>query len=105
MERISPTELQARLEAGDRPVLVDVREAEELEICRLEGIVHIPLGELAARWEELDPSRETVLICHHGIRSARACGLLASRGFGRAVNLTGGMDAWARAVDPGMPTY
>jgi len=103
---ISPADLAARIEAGDELVLLDVREAEEVAICALPGITHIPLGELSVRHSELDPDAETVCICHHGIRSASAAGALAHLGFdGPLWNLSGGMDRWAKDVDPAMPRY
>lgn len=102
---MSPAELQARLEAGDELVLLDVREDEEIAICALPGITHVPLGELSVRLPELDPDAETVCICHHGIRSANAAAALSGLGFENLWNLTGGMDRWAREVDPAMPLY
>jgi rhodanese-related sulfurtransferase len=113
IERIEPAELHRRLGAGQardgQPprdwVLLDVREAEELDICRLDGAAHIPLSELTARCDELDPERTVVCICHHGRRSAMAAGLLLERRFRRVINLTGGIDAWAEEVDPAMARY
>ncbi|QDU84593.1 putative adenylyltransferase/sulfurtransferase MoeZ [Planctomycetes bacterium Pla163] len=102
---ITPAQLQERIASGDRPVLLDVRRPEELAICRIDGVVHIPLDELASRAHELDPEVEIVCICHHGMRSASAAAFLESRDFGRMVNLTGGMEAWASQVDPSMARY
>ncbi len=85
--------------------LVDVREPFELELCRLEGAAHIPLGELPRRLNELDPRREIVTICHHGHRSLRAREILKGAGFSRVRSLRGGLDAWAREVDPNLPRY
>ncbi|MGD2019015.1 MAG: rhodanese-like domain-containing protein [Planctomycetota bacterium] len=105
IEPISAADLKARLDAGDELVLLDVRQPEELEICALPGVTHIPLGELSVRHHELDPEAETVCICHHGIRSANAAAGLASVGFERLLNLTGGVERWARDVDPSMARY
>jgi rhodanese-related sulfurtransferase len=104
---LEPRELARRLASGEELVLLDVREPFELEIARLDGAVAIPLGELAARADELDPEdpRPLVCVCHHGIRSAHAAGLLASHGFERVYNLTGGIDRWASDVDPSMERY
>lgn len=102
---LAPTDLRARLEAGDELVLLDVREAQELAICALPGVTHVPLGELSVRLPELDPEAETVVICHHGIRSANAAVALAELGFENLWNLSGGMDRWAAEVDPSMPRY
>lgn len=102
---LAPQDLQERLDAGHELVLLDVREHAELEICALPGVTHVPLGELAVRLPELDPDAETVCICHHGIRSANAAVALAELGFERLWNLSGGMDRWARDVDPTMARY
>jgi rhodanese-related sulfurtransferase len=105
IEPIDAAGLKARLDAGEDLVLLDVREDQELAICRIEGALHIPLGELTARWQELDPERPTVCICHHGMRSAQAAQFLLGRDFDRLYNLSGGVDAWAARVDPGMARY
>jgi rhodanese-related sulfurtransferase len=105
IEPLLPHELAARLAAGETLVLLDVREPEELAICALPGVVHVPLGELAQRYTELDPAAPTVCICHHGVRSARAAAGLAHLGFERLYNLSGGVDRWADDVDPGMARY
>lgn len=91
--------------AAPRPVLLDVREPWEYEICRIEGSLLVPLRELSARAASLDREADTVLVCHHGGRSLQAALFLAREGFSRVWNLAGGVDAWARAVDPAMPRY
>lgn len=105
MRPLSPPDLKERLDRGHELVLLDVREDGEVEICRLPGIKHIPLGELSVRHIELDPDAETVCICHHGVRSAHAAAALAQLGFEALWNLSGGIDRWAREVEPGMPRY
>lgn len=102
---IDPRQLAGRLTGPGAPLVLDVREAEELAIVRLEGALHVPLGELPARLSELDPKLEIVCLCHHGGRSARAAGFLASRGFPRVLNLSGGIDRWALEVDPSLARY
>ena len=102
---ITATELAGRLKAGNHLHLIDVREPHELQISRLEGATLIPLGQLAARLSELDSAEEMVLFCKAGTRSARALELLASAGFRKMKNLKGGINAWAREVDPSMPIY
>jgi rhodanese-related sulfurtransferase len=87
------------------PVLLDVREPWEFEICHIAGARLVPMGVLAERMSELDPAAETVVVCHHGIRSARVGAYLESRGFRNVVNLEGGVAAWAEQVDPDMPAY
>ena len=105
MQSITPKELKERLDRGERLVLVDVREPRENALVRLPGSTLLPMGELHARLAELDPDAETVVYCHHGIRSAHVISHLATLGFQRLLNLRGGIDAWSREVDPGMPRY
>ncbi|MCQ4086037.1 rhodanese-like domain-containing protein [Saccharibacillus sp. JS10] len=93
--QIQPSELQARIEQGQAPLMIDVREPDEVAQGMIEGAVHIPLGELAGRVDELDPDREIVFICRSGYRSERACEYLQQSGFDQVVNLEGGMIAWS----------
>lgn len=102
---ISVQELQRRRERGDRPLLLDVRTPREWQICRLEGAELLPLHELTGRWQELDREREMVVYCHHGHRSARAVDFLRRAGLTRVRNLTGGIDAWSKEIDPSVPLY
>jgi sulfur-carrier protein adenylyltransferase/sulfurtransferase len=102
---ISAAELAARLRQGDELRLIDVREPHELEISHLEGAQLIPLGQLAERLSELDSAQEYVLFCKAGTRSRRALELMVSAGFRKLKNLKGGINAWAREVDPGLPIY
>ncbi|HSW51429.1 MAG TPA: molybdopterin-synthase adenylyltransferase MoeB [Bryobacteraceae bacterium] len=99
------TELKAKLDGGERVVLIDVREPHEYQICRLPGAVLIPLGQLPGRVEELDPSAELVVFCRTGVRSAKAVALLTGTGFRGARNLRGGIAAWSEKIDPGFPKY
>jgi rhodanese-related sulfurtransferase len=87
------------------PVLLDVREPWELAICRIEGSVSIPMGGIPGAVSKLDPDREILVICHHGIRSYQVARYLEQRGFTRVVNLEGGVAAWARDQDPAMAVY
>ena len=98
---LTPAELAAR---ADDFTLLDVREPWEAEIASLPGSVLVPLGALEHAIESLDATRPVVVYCHHGIRSATARDLLASRGF-TAINLAGGIDAWSRQVDPQLTRY
>jgi len=102
---ITPRELARRLGSNDGIVMVDVREPFELDICRLEGAVHIPLRQLPRRLRELDPGREIVTVCHRGNRSLRARDILNGAGFGKVRSLKGGVDAWATEIDPAMGRY
>ncbi len=102
---IDAVELAERLKRGDAIHLIDVREPHELEISRLPNEDLIPLGQLAGRLSELDSAEEIVLFCKVGSRSVRALELLYSAGFRKVKNLRGGINAWARKVDPSMPVY
>ena len=107
MQQVSPRDLQAWLADPGRPapLLLDVREPGEFEICHLQNSMLMPMGSVPARYPELDRNAETVVICHHGMRSMRVAMFLEQQGFGRVINLTGGVAAWAHDVDPAMPTY
>jgi adenylyltransferase/sulfurtransferase len=102
---ISATELAQKLRSGERLRLIDVREPHELEISQIPGAQLIPLGQLAAHLSELDSAEEIVLFCKAGTRSARALEVLLSAGFRKVKNLKGGINAWAREVDPSLPIY
>jgi adenylyltransferase/sulfurtransferase len=91
-------ELKARMDAGNTPMILDVREPSEASACRLAGSVLIPLGELPRRLDELDPAKEIVVHCKSGARSARAVALLREKGFTRAVNLSGGISRWLNEI-------
>ncbi len=102
---ISVAELKRRLDEGDNPMLLDVRTPQEWAICRLDGAHMIPMQELSGRKKELDPSSEIVVYCHIGGRSRMAVAFLRQQGYGRARNLTGGIDSWALEIEPAMPRY
>ena len=103
-ESVTPGELKRRLDAGERPELLDVREPWEYELARIEGSRLLPMGELPERVSELDPEAETIAICHHGSRSAYVTQALQRSGFARVLNLKGGLDAYS-TVDPTVPRY
>lgn len=105
MKHIQATDLKSRLSNGTAPFLLDVREAWEHERARIANSVLIPMGEIQGRLAELDPDAEVVVICHHGGRSMQVAAFLERQGFSKVHNLTGGVDAWARTVDPSMPVY
>jgi rhodanese-related sulfurtransferase len=105
VDEISPQDLKARLDGHDRPVLVDVREDWETKLCRLDNALHLPIEELEFRTEELNPTDDIVVYCHHGVRSAAVADYLRRLGFTRVRNLSGGLDAWARTVEPTMRRY
>ena len=103
-ESVTPRELKARLDAGERPVLLDVRERWEFELARIEGSKLVPMSELERRFSQLDPEAETVVICHHGARSAYVTRALQRAGFSDVSNLEGGLDAYAD-VDESVGRY
>ena len=89
----------------EAPLLLDVREPWEFRICSIQGSQLIPMGQIPASIKALDPERETVVICHHGIRSRQVAMFLEYQGFSKVINLAGGVDAWARDIARMMPTY
>ncbi|MGB8341308.1 MAG: molybdopterin-synthase adenylyltransferase MoeB [Chthoniobacterales bacterium] len=103
--QISVHELQERMASGRPLVLLDVREPFEFEMARIEGANLIPLGELPARWQELDREKEICVFCHSGMRSERAAEFLRSAGLARVANVAGGIDAWSQEIDPNVPRY
>jgi rhodanese-related sulfurtransferase len=114
-EQITVAEL-ARLLSGAgasaaaSPLLVDVRQPWENDLAKLEGSLLVPLPELDERWAEVQeaqaqPDRLIVAYCHHGVRSLSAAAILEANGVGPVVSLAGGIDAWSRIVQPGLPRY
>lgn len=107
MDTCTVQELQEKRDRGDAFILLDVREAEELEIASIPGANHVPLGDLPMRsaglteWKDL----EVICMCHHGMRSARAQQILQHAGFTRVRNLTGGIHAWSVLVDRSVAQY
>jgi rhodanese-related sulfurtransferase len=104
---ITVTDLKARMDAGDTPVLVDVREYYEADIADLPevGQLRIPMAEFTERVEEMDRDAELVLYCRSGARSDRAVRVLLRQGYSKVYNLKGGMLAWHNEVDPDIPAY
>lgn len=107
MRQIEPVELVAWLADTTRtpPLLLDVREPWEYAYCRIADSELIPMGEIQQRCDELDPQADVVVICHHGVRSFRVAKFLEYNGIAKVYNLTGGVERWARDVDPSMPRY
>jgi len=103
---ITVTELKARLDKGKNFRLIDVREADEWAFAKLPEAELIPLSQFQQlALKELEPDEEIVLYCHHGMRSAKAQGFLKANGYANVLNLTGGIDAWSREVDPAVKRY
>jgi rhodanese-related sulfurtransferase len=105
MDEISPQDLKSHIDRGQRPVLLDVRQDWETKLCRLDNAVHIPIEEIEFRTDELNPEDDIVVYCHQGVRSAAVAAYLREHGFPKAVNLAGGLDLWARTVEPTMRRY
>jgi len=106
VRQLSPLELQERL-AGEASSLafLDVRESWEYDICHIPGSLHIPMGQIHARLDELNAEQAWVVVCHHGTRSYQIAAYLQQNGFSKVMNLVGGVDAWALQVDLDMTRY
>lgn len=102
---LTPLDVKARLDRGERVQFIDVREVHEHQICRIDAARLIPLGELAQRLDEIDRGADVVLHCKSGVRSAKAAALLREQGFTQVFNMTGGILAWSETVDPSVPKY
>ena len=102
---VTPREVSARLERGEKFLFVDVREKWEHETSHIEGAVLIPLREIPANLQRLAVAREVVFFCHHGIRSMDAAAWVRSQGIKGALSMSGGIDRWTTEVDPLVPRY
>ncbi len=105
IEEMTALQLKARRDAGNGPVVLDVREEWELNIARLPQVLHIPMNEIPARLGELDRSAQIVVLCRSGGRSMQVAQFLVRQGFRDVANLTGGILAWARDVDAAVSVY
>ena len=106
MQEITATELKNRLDAGEDIQIIDVRQPDEYAFAKIEGTKLIPLGEVVARMDEIDDTKETVVHCKMGGRSAKAIEALQRAGFkGNLINLRGGITAWSNEVDSKVPKY
>jgi rhodanese-related sulfurtransferase len=106
VKELTPQEFLTRRAAGTAMTLVDVREDWETQLAPVPAtLVHIPMGQIATRLKELDPQGETVVICRSGGRSMQVAQYLATQGFTSVYNLTGGILAWSRDIDPKIPQY
>jgi rhodanese-related sulfurtransferase len=106
MEEISATEAAQMLrDQPEQTILLDVREAMELEMAAVAGALHIPMGEIPGRLGELDASKTIICLCRSGGRSAQVAEFLLAQGYAKAVNLTGGIHAWSDQVDSNIPKY
>jgi rhodanese-related sulfurtransferase len=105
VNEITPTELKRRRDSGTGPVVVDVREKWELDTASIPEVLHIPMAEIPSRVGELDASQEIVVMCRSGGRSMQVAQFLDRNGFRSVANLTGGILAWSRDVDPSVRAY
>lgn len=103
--QIQVRELEQRMASGEPYILLDVREPFEVELARIAGANLIPLGQLSARYHELDREKEIFVFCHSGVRSEQAAEFLRSAGFPKIANVAGGIDAWSEEIDPDVPRY
>ena len=103
---ITPTEVKAKLDHGERFTLLDVREPWEFEIAHMNGAKLMSMGDVPARaHQELDPDDHIIVVCHHGVRSMNVTAWLRQQGFEKAQSMRGGIDAWSRQVDEKVPVY
>ena len=102
---IRPEQLQQKLQSKEPFVLLDVRRHDEVATAALPGHVHIPIDEIEERVGELEPSAETVVYCHHGVRSLSVTVFLRNHGFRNVTSLAGGIDLWSQRIDPSVPRY
>lgn len=96
---ITVEELKARLDAGEKPLMIDVRESEEVAQGIIPGAIHLPMGQVPQRLDEIPREGEVIFICRSGNRSGQVCEYLASLGFEKPVNMIGGMLAWSQLND------
>jgi adenylyltransferase/sulfurtransferase len=102
--QITVKELKRRIDAGESPYILDVREPFEYVIAHIGGRL-IPMNEIPRRLAEIDREREIIVHCHHGVRSQRVAEFLQQQGFPRVVNLAGGINAWSEEIDPKVAKY
>ncbi len=103
--QIEPHEVKEKLDRGDRLLLVDCREPQEFEICRLPGAKLVAMGALPMNVMLFDTAQEVVVYCHHGIRSMNVVAWLRAQGVEGARSMAGGIERWSREVDPSVPRY
>ena len=103
--QLTPQQVHDCLKEQPAPLLLDVREEDEVRLCTLPGSLHIPMNLIPLRHNELPDDVPIIVYCHHGIRSLNVARYLAHVGFENVANLQGGIDAWARQIDPSLPRY
>ena len=102
---ITPEKVKDKLESEEGFTLLDCREPWEYQAARIERTINIPMGEIPARVQELNPGEHIIVICHHGVRSMNVTAWLRQQGFEKVQSMAGGIDRWSRTVDPKVPIY
>ncbi len=105
MQTIPAEELKKKLDTGEKPILLDVRESWEFSICKIKDSINISMSNPEKLINELNTDDEIVVICHHGMRSFQVCEFLEENGFKDVLNLDGGIDSWAKTIDKDMAQY
>ena len=105
VREISVEELKARRDRGENPLVLDVREAWELQLASIPGVVHVPMNQVPARLAEFARDAQIIVMCHAGGRSMRVAQYLSNQGFTNVANLSGGIAAWSESVDATVPQY
>ena len=103
---ITAADVKRRLDAGEVLNLIDVREPDEYQLCRIDGANLIPMRQISQQLERLEEATAPLIVfCHHGVRSLNVVAWLREQGFADCQSMAGGIDAWSREVDPGVPRY
>jgi rhodanese-related sulfurtransferase len=103
---ISPEKVKRLRDQQEKFTLLDVREQWEFEASKIADSIHMPMGDVPSRaHQELDPEEHIVVVCHHGMRSLSVTTWLRQQGFDKVQSMRGGIDGWARTVDPKVPLY
>jgi rhodanese-related sulfurtransferase len=103
---ISVADLKSMRDAEQEIIVLDVREPWELDVARINGSKHIPMGDIPARFnQELDPDDHIIVVCHHGVRSMNVTAWLRQQGLEKVQSLRGGIDRWSREIDSSVPLY
>ena len=97
--------LKSKLDDNDDFILIDVREDQELKVCKIDRAIHIPMGVVPARLNDIDSDKPVVVMCKSGGRSAQVCQYLNENGYSNIYNLNGGITSWALEIDSDMATY
>ena len=105
IREINVLEIKSRFDSNENLTIIDIRELDELEICKIEKSIHIPMVEIPNHISELNKDDELIILCKSGSRSARVCQFLGLKGFNNVKNLNGGILEWIKLIDPSMMAY